>query len=783
MTGNQISEFDLQPEPRILVMLGEIELDQWQCLAEFIDNSVDSFLDSSRSGNPVQNPQIHLSLPTADSADAKITIRDNGRGMDASTLERAVRAGWTSNDPMHNLGMFGMGFNIATARLGNITTVWTTRLNDNEWCGLEIDFAKLIQQKHYRTPRLSRPKIDPYEHGTEIIVEKLKPDQRKWLSTSGNRSKLSREHFSVVYSAMLRSGGTPISFELFVNSTKVKARDYCIWGGEGNPQREVVTARHGIVSAYQPIDVQLPDRGFCLQCWQWVSSGEALCPACGEGDNVVTRSRRVRGWVGVQRYVHAYDYGIDFLRNGRKIEVASKDLFQWDNGAAQEPEYPIDDQRNRGRLVGEIHIDHCRVPYTKDRFNRNDPAWSEMLRIVRGEGPLRPDRASELGFGGNTAPLFKLFQAFRRNQPHTKVAGAYAKLLAVKDNDRAEAMAKRFHAGEAEYISDAKWWELVEEADRALLTGAGPTAPPAPNPLPGFLPGARPASPTPGGPLAPQPTPAPPAREPFPSLTQEYVDPLTGQRWNVKAFRVEATDPILAGEANPWLLKATARGDHEFFVNERHEVFRSATMTAIDALLSQLAWSAMDFLRGNAGQFTFGAVVSSLRGKYAGTTKLDPNSLASEAAAALTSIATSLSSNITAGDGRELFNELTPSEQEAVLSKMAARSLSDPQRAIDDGRFLSYASSEVILRFVQTHSDQFFDGRYWDTPLESLDYGHAAATEAARDQTIRYYASLVADAVWLAEQQPAELIAASRARLLRAALALDLLAPATSFAS
>jgi hypothetical protein len=32
-------EFDLQPDPRILPMLGEINLSQWKCLAELVDNS------------------------------------------------------------------------------------------------------------------------------------------------------------------------------------------------------------------------------------------------------------------------------------------------------------------------------------------------------------------------------------------------------------------------------------------------------------------------------------------------------------------------------------------------------------------------------------------------------------------------------------------------------------------------------------------------------------------------------------------------------------------------
>ena len=31
--------FDITPDPRVLQMLGEIDLAQWRCIAELVDNS------------------------------------------------------------------------------------------------------------------------------------------------------------------------------------------------------------------------------------------------------------------------------------------------------------------------------------------------------------------------------------------------------------------------------------------------------------------------------------------------------------------------------------------------------------------------------------------------------------------------------------------------------------------------------------------------------------------------------------------------------------------------
>jgi hypothetical protein len=765
-------------------MLGEINLVQWRCIAELIDNSIDSFIASARAGVSLQSPEVHVSLPTTDSEAGKVTVRDNGPGMEPQILENAVKAGWTSNDPISSLGMFGMGFNIATARLGTVTRVWTTRAGDSEWAGLEIDFDKLIRQKHFRTPSLVRPKADTHEHGTEVSIDRLKPEQRQWLAKTSNRSKLTQE-FGRVYASMLRPNGFPIAFRLMLNGNIVRGRNHCIWGGEGNPNRESHTARYGVINGYQPIDVRLANRSFCQQCWQWLPAGEAKCPACGRSDDVTIRQRRVYGWLGIQRYLNSTDFGIDFVRHGRKIEIASRDLFYWNDGQVIEEEYPIDDPRHRGRIVGEIHLDHCRVTYTKDRFDRNDPAWDEMLEIVRGNGPLRPDKAEQLGFGQNTSPLFLLFQAFRRSSPKPKVAGAYKRLLIVPDSDRAEEMARHFYAGEAEYQTDARWMELVEEADRELLTpstGEGPR----PTGLEGWPTGAgaHGAVATPlnhTGAFANQSTavaqaPMPP-RLSIASISREYRDLNTDLRWEIRAFSVLDSDPELGTVSTPWRLKATPSGIFEFYVNLEDDVFRSATMTPIDGLLAELAWNVMDYQRSNQNQIPFAAILAGLRHRYSAASKLDPLELASEARLTLTAIARSIAKSSDADDARALFNELLPAEQEAILGKMATRSVHNPQQAIAEGRFLEYATLRTFLAFFERHPDLFFDGRYWDIPYARLDYGVVSATEEAQAQTVRYYASLLSDAIWLAEQEPSDLSQVSRARILRASLALELLEP------
>ncbi len=780
-------QFNLQPDPRILPMLGEISLVQWRCVAELIDNSVDGFLASAREGTELLAPEVHVRIPVTESPTAQVSVTDNGPGMNAETLERAVRAGWSGNDPIRSLGMFGMGFNIATARLGSVTTVWTTRAGDKEWVGLEIDFDKFQSQGHFETPRLTREKVDPAQQGTEVIIARLKPAERQWLTKPANLTKI-RNELRRVYASMLRPGGKPVQFRLFVNATLLEGRSHCIWSGPGNNDR---VARHpvlGDIDAYQPIDVNLEPRPFCLRCWQWLAASLTTCPTCPEGGRVQKRPRSVRGWLGIQRYLSESDYGIDFLRNGRKIEVASKDLFYWTDGEYAKPEYPIDDPRGRGRIVGEIHLDHCRVTYTKDRFDRHDPAWEDMTRIVRGEGPLQPDSAE--GFPPNHSPLYKLYQVFRRSTPRAKTSGAWQRLVVVEKNDQAQEMAKYFHANDPAHQTDDKWWALVLESDKNLLQGTPPPGGGAPPPapvIPGFGPPAATAPPSgapgPAGPAAPVPVAAKPVGQPILGLTQLYVIESTSLKWEVRAFSVDESTPELHKGKRPWALKLQPDGTASFLVNRRHPVFASATLMPLDALLAQLAFAAMEVVKDTPGDRTFAQFLGELRQRYATETALDAGSLSNLARLRLKEIAATLATNISPTDASELFKELAPDVQQRINERMATQAVSNAKAVITQGRFLEYAPPGALLDFFGKHPELFVDGKCWDDEYGTLDYGSPSATEIAQQQVVRSYKSLLADAVWLAEQDLSGIEEVSRPRLLRAMHALELLAPATGDAS
>jgi hypothetical protein len=772
---------NLQPDPRILPMLGEINLSQERCLAELVDNSIDGFLMESEQEDSDCDPQVSVELPSAnDQVElAQVMVRDNGPGMDITVLEKAVKAGWSGNNPIGNLGLFGMGFNIATARLGRVTQVWTTRSGDKQWQGIEIDFQKLIRDKSFETDLLTKPKIDENTSGTEIVIKKLKQEQAVWLSKPASRNKL-RAFFSKIYSTMLRPPGRPIKFKLLLNGRIVKPKLHCVWGEDEN--RSVQTRKYGPVDAYQVINYLLPSKKFCLSCWTWLALDVDTCHACGEVEKVIVRERRVLGWLGILRYLSKTDFGIDFVRNGRKIEVQDRSLFQWEREGIVEDEYPIDDPRRRGRIVGEIHLDHCRVSYTKDRFDRDDLAWHELKTHLRGEGPLRPDKAAQLGYTQNTSPLFLLFQAFRRSTPSSRVAGAYNNLLVVKNNDVAVEYARKFDEGDSRFSSDTEWYRLVQEADEDLLStggGAKPHSTPTDGEVDEELDGVIDLEDDNDTENIPPSTEIDPQilsyrQELLASLSRDYVDDLTAMRFQIEAYSVDETHPKLVQISRPWYLERGPRGNYSFYVN-REDVIFGDMFTALDALLAEISHNIALLNRDQVTPPDFSSVLGSLRAKYIEDNSINVDYLAQAANQELDIIAKHLVERFGPEDNMALFNELTANEQRIITSNMATNGVSDSQLVLTTGMFLEFSSPYTVLNFVERHPEIFFDDILWEMKFSSISFEDIDAKKIAQDSVLRNFTSFINDVIWLSNQSSTEMDEGDKNLVLRASVSLEML--------
>lgn len=216
---------DITPSPKILRTLGEIPFEEWQCLAELIDNSIDAFSKAESSGTLIAKPTIDILWSNNDvpTQEKEITIIDNGPGMSLEVLQNAAKAGYSSNDPIHNLGLFGMGFNIATARLGDTTKLLSTIKGSKEWIGIEINFNELIKKQNFSAQIITEPKEDPSISGTKIIISNLKEGI---ISALKNKESSIRKRLQIIYTPILNNDKVSIS----IKGKRLSPRNLCIWG-------------------------------------------------------------------------------------------------------------------------------------------------------------------------------------------------------------------------------------------------------------------------------------------------------------------------------------------------------------------------------------------------------------------------------------------------------------------------------------------------------------------------------------------------------------------------
>ncbi len=453
---------DITPSPRLLAVLGDIPLDPWQCLAELIDNSLDELLKLPDRSD--ENPLlVEITVAEDGARGIYITVRDNGSGMSEDELERSIRAGHSGKNRYGSLGLFGMGFNIATARLGNVTTVTTTRAGSSEALSTTIDFADVQSRESFSIP-LSRSSCDPESAGTTVKVHLKREMAERFRRPEYQRTLMNQ--LGDVYSYLLRTGvpglarddmSSRLPVVLTFNGERVEPKYPCVWADGRSVQS------HGQkVNAVQYIEVKLTAATACLDCGYWDrKNGPEECEECGSR-HLELRERRIWGWIGVQRYIDSAHFGIDFLRYGRKILKQDKNIFKFtDPDTLQsDVEYPIEMPANQGRIIGEMHLDHVPVTYQKNDFDRQSNDWQKAVEVIRGTHPLKPRGART----ANDSPLARLYSAYRRNDPGLRylVPGDGRKAL----HNMAREWATLFDKGVVRFTEDTEWYVAAERHQR-----------------------------------------------------------------------------------------------------------------------------------------------------------------------------------------------------------------------------------------------------------------------------------------------------------------------------
>jgi len=710
---------DITPDPAILQVLSKLELPPEGCLAELIDNSLDNFRASA-----IRRGEIEIYIDQR-----SLRYSDNGSGLSLEQLEQALRAASSSKSKVGELGLFGIGLNLATSKLGVRAKLYTKRREDSSWMTATVDpfeMSRNTGKKFELQPEYTTVATDR-ESGLIIHIE-LRQQYIGTLSRPSSLKKI-RAALGRSYSYVLRTkvpglpskyAGDKRDFSLLVNDVPVRARIPCIWDAE----RELANG----AKAVQSIDVTLAETLVCQACGhEEPADHRGPCSEC-EGAELIIQSRRIWGWIGVQRAIETDEYGIDLLRYGRTIEANSKDFFKFTDPDTQksELEYPIE-QTNQGRIVGEIHCDHVPVEFTKQSFERGNDQYRLVVRTVRGNTWLRPNYAREATGNINESVLALVYSGVRRVDPGCKylIPGNGVKAIHKESKNWME----KFHEGNREYETDEKWWSACESHDKikssSNLVNVNP----------------------PEGSLGPDPF-------SIPSRTSDIKSTSEGKPRTIKdlaeEWRAGATKRIDLSKAiylktidhkfeitvwetlveiklpedkdnRPSFLLTTTGANFEVFVSKRHPLVSSFGRQTTDIALGEAA----HHLAGQGSKGAFGSVLSELLKNFPDEEKSE--AITRQKCDSLKSLVRARLPKIISARSLDVWHSLSDSEREKICRFAVDNTQVDLNLLGEHGEFGRHITWLALTEIIQKFPELVFEKR-----LFSQSLGGEIATDAAR---------------------------------------------------
>src|SRR5690349_1180847 len=143
-----VEKVSIRPEVTILSVLQHLNYRPWFALAEFVDNSLQSYLANRKEIQRVDGPQTRLrvEIETNSEDGGLIVVRDNAAGIYHSEFPRAFRPAELPPDSK-GLSEFGMGMKSAACWFARNWSVRTSALGEAVERTVTFDIAEILDDR------------------------------------------------------------------------------------------------------------------------------------------------------------------------------------------------------------------------------------------------------------------------------------------------------------------------------------------------------------------------------------------------------------------------------------------------------------------------------------------------------------------------------------------------------------------------------------------------------------------------------------------------------------
>ena len=336
----QLNRVNIRPGVNILSILRHVNYKPWFALAEFVDNSIESYKkNKERLEDEEPKYKLRVQIEIDPNEGGLITIRDNAAGIHEEDYKRAFRAAEVPPDSS-GLSEFGMGMKSASCWFSPNWDVRTTALGE----GFEKKITFNIEQittDIIEELEIKSNKTNKKFHFTEITLANL------YRIPKGRTLSKIKEHLADIYRVFIRNG----ELELIFNNEILTYEEPNILNVPYYKNREGES-----IKWKKNVDFDF---------------GEDL---------------RASGFVAIREIGSTSRSGLALFRRKRLIQGSGDEGFRPEKifGKPNNFEYQ--------RIFGEIFLEGFDVSHTKDGFewDENSEVFLDLLReeLMKEELPL-----------------------------------------------------------------------------------------------------------------------------------------------------------------------------------------------------------------------------------------------------------------------------------------------------------------------------------------------------------------------------------------------------------
>lgn len=323
-----MNKVSIATKPLVYSTFRYINNTPWNALAEYIDNSLQSFIAHQDILTKI-NPDGKLRIDIQMNQDT-IVIRDNAWGIEEDNYQRAFEL---ANIPLDASGLseFGMGMKVSSIWLSNVWKVETCEYGTGLKKTVVFDLEKVVQNQETEMVVLEES-VSKSNHYTVVTLTQLSQNRPKQFAAV-------KRHLSSTYVKFIRDG----ILELVVNDELLTM-----------PEPKVLFAPY-----YK--DASSKDK----QSIQW-----------REEINFEAGKYKVKGFIGVLEVMsNNKENGFLIFRRGRAIGNTGDDKLRPIElcGHVGSPQYK--------RIFGELEVEGFDVSFQKNSF-QEDEAFSQFIEDI-----------------------------------------------------------------------------------------------------------------------------------------------------------------------------------------------------------------------------------------------------------------------------------------------------------------------------------------------------------------------------------------------------------------